>query len=139
MKILAPRTFWLIVNSQSGGIKVLRTILASGEEALPVFSFEDEARMFLELGASGSWRVRETMAGELISILFGPCVSIRKVSLDPLPGPDAAALTSLVSIEREAFLESLLSMQRLSSFESRRSAAYRPADVTARMVALVRS
>ncbi len=31
-------------------MEVLRTILASGEEALPVFSFEDEARMFLELG-----------------------------------------------------------------------------------------
>jgi hypothetical protein len=49
-KNLVPRPFWLIAKYQTGGMEVLRTILASGEEALPVFSFEDEARMFLELG-----------------------------------------------------------------------------------------
>jgi hypothetical protein len=96
---------------------MLRINLASGEETLPVFSVEDEARMFFELGTSGGWRVRETAAGELISILFGPCAGVRRVALDPLPGP-AAALAGLVSMGREAFMESLLNMQRLPSCES---------------------
>jgi hypothetical protein len=47
------RRFWLIVRHRTGGMEVLRIALARGEEVLPVFSFEDEARMFLELGASG--------------------------------------------------------------------------------------
>ena len=96
---------------------MLRINLASGEETLPVFSVEDEARMFFELGTSGGWRVRETAAGELISILFGPCAGVRRVALDPLPGPDAA-LAGLVSMGREAFMESLLNMQRLPPCES---------------------
>ena len=112
------RPFWLIVKYRNGGIEMLRIKLASGEEALPVFSFEHEARMFFELGTSGGWRVRETAAGELISILFGPCAGVRKVALDPLPDPDAAALAGLVSMGREAFMESLLNMQRLPPCES---------------------
>jgi hypothetical protein len=110
--------YWLIVKYRNGGMEVLRIKLASGEEALPVFSFEDGARMFFELGTSDGWRIRETAAGELISILFGPCAGVRKVALDPLPDPDAAALAGLVSMGREAFMESLLNMQRLPSCES---------------------
>jgi hypothetical protein len=111
------RAFWLIVKYRTGGMEVLRIKLASREEALPVFSFEDEARMFFELGTSDGWRVRQTAAGELISILFGPCAGVRRVALDPLPGPDAA-LAGLVSMGREAFMESLLNMQRLPPCES---------------------
>jgi hypothetical protein len=132
------RAFWLIVKYRTGGMEVLRIKLASGEEALPVFSFEDEARMFFELGTSDGWRVRQTAAGELISILFGPCAGVRWVALDPLPGPDAAALADLVSMRREAFMASLLNMQRLPSCESGRSVAHHPADVTARTAVLGR-
>ena len=70
-------------------MEVLRITLACGEEALPVFSFEDKAKMFLELGALDGWRVRVTTAGELTSVLFGPCVGVCRVALDPLPGRDA--------------------------------------------------
>jgi hypothetical protein len=132
------RAFWLIVKYRTGGMEVLRIKLASREEALPVFSFEDEARMFFELGTSDGWRVRETAAGELISILFGPCAGVRWVALDPLPGPDAAALADLVSMRRKAFMASLLNMQRLPSCESGRSVAHHPADVTARTAVLGR-
>jgi hypothetical protein len=132
------RAFWLIVKYRTGGMEVLRIKLASGEETLPVFSFEDEARMFFELGTSDGWRVRQTAAGELISILFGPCAGVRWVALDPLPGPDAAALADLVSMRREAFMASLLNMQRLPSCESGRSVAHHPADVTARTAVLGR-
>ena len=70
-------------------MEVLRATLASCEKALPVFSFEEEARMFLELGALDGWRVREPAVGKLTSVLFGPCAGVRRVALDPLPGRDA--------------------------------------------------
>ena len=138
MRSTCSRRFWLIARHRTGGMEVLRITLACGEEALPVFSFEDEAKMFLKLGALDGWRVRVTTAGELTSVLFGPCAGVRRVALDPLPGPDAAALASLVSMEREAFLEALLNMQQLRSCESGRSVAHRPADLTARTAVLLR-
>jgi hypothetical protein len=96
----------LIVDDEARRMDVLTTNLATGEEALPVFSFEDEARMFLELGALGTdWRVRVTSPGELISVLFCLCANVKRVALDPLPHPDGAALNHLMSIEREAFME----------------------------------
>jgi hypothetical protein len=129
---LTSKPYWLIVRQDVGRTKVLTTGLPSGEETLPVFSFEDEAKMFLELEAFDGWRVGETTAGELTSILFGPCAGVPRVALDPLPGPGAAALAGLVSMEREAFVESLLNTQLLPQFESRHSAVHRPADITGR-------
>ena len=61
-----------------------------GEQALPVFSGEGEAEMFVWLGGAfeDGWRVRETSAGELVSILYGPCAGVGSVALDPSPGMD---------------------------------------------------
>ena len=107
----------MIARHRTGGMEVLRTMLAPGREALPVFSFEDEARMFLELGASGGWRVRETTAGELTSVLCGICANVDRVVLDPilLPGPLIEGFNGLLSMEREAFVGSLLNPQRFRS------------------------
>jgi hypothetical protein len=109
------RTFWLIVNQRSGGSKVLRTTLASGEEALTVFGFEEEARMFLDLGTSGRWRVRDTTAAELTSVLVGPCAGVGRVVLDPLPGPFGETVMDLDSVGRRAFMESYLRNGGISS------------------------
>jgi hypothetical protein len=107
------RLIWLIAEYRTGRLEVLRTSLASGEEALVVFSFEEEARVFLEFGArDGVWRVRETTVGELISIMCGPCAGVGRVALDPLPGPFVEAPTALAGMERDAFMESHLGVQR---------------------------
>jgi hypothetical protein len=107
------RRFWLVAEYRTGGMEVLRITLASGEEALPVFSFEDEAKMFLKLGTSCSgWRVRVTTVGELVSVLFGPCAGVGRVVLDPLPDPFAEALMDLAGMGRETFMASHLGMQR---------------------------
>ena len=104
----APRRFWLIANVEAGQLSVLTTGLATGERALPVFSFGDEARMFLDLGASrGSWRVRETTAGELVSVLLGPCAGVGRVLLDPMPGVDGMVSADLVGMGRKPFVEFL--------------------------------
>jgi hypothetical protein len=120
-------------------MEVLRTILASGREALPVFSFEDEARMFLELGASGGWRVRETTTGELTSVLFSLCANVDRVVLDPvpLPGRLSEGLNEVLSIEREAFMGSLLNWQRFRSPATGRGACSN-AGVTVRTATSVR-
>ena len=76
-----------------------------GEQALPVFSGEGEAEMFvwLEGAFEDGWRVRETTCGELVSVLYGPCREVTHVSLDPVPG-----ITELVSLSRRAFVKALL-------------------------------
>lgn len=100
-----PRLFWLIVRRETGQTRVLTTELVSGEEALLVFSFEEEAGMFLKLGApNDGWQVRETTVGELTSILYSVCASVGRVVLDPLPRRTFGALNELVSMEREAFM-----------------------------------
>jgi hypothetical protein len=76
-----------------------------GEQALPVFSGEGEAEMFVWLGGvvGDDWRVRETSGGELVSILYGPCAGVGRVALDPSPGMTAETIR-LVSLSRERFV-----------------------------------
>jgi hypothetical protein len=76
-----------------------------GEQALPVFSDDGEAEMFVWLGGAfeDEWRVRETSAGELVSILYGPCAGVGRVALDPSPEMAAETLC-LVSVSRERFV-----------------------------------
>jgi hypothetical protein len=132
------RPFWLIARYRTGGMEMLSTALASGEEALPVFSFEDEASMVLELGASGCWRIRETTAGELTSVLFGPCAGVGWVVLDPLPAPFAEVLMDLASMGREAFVETHLKSGEFRRLAAGRGHRLRQGDLIARRVTLER-
>jgi hypothetical protein len=135
------RRFWLIAEYRTGGMEVLRITLASGEEALPVFSFEDEAKMFLKLGAlGGGWRVRVTTAGELTSVLCSLCANVDRVVLDPvpLPGPLIEGLNRLLSMEREAFMGALLNRWRFRSPASGCGVVRRRAGVTVRTAMPVR-
>ena len=87
------------------------TIESGGEQALPVFSFEEEAELFVRLGASfagGGWLARETGAGELVSLLLGPLSGVERVALDPLPGRLAGTVIDLLSTDRATFIERLL-------------------------------
>ncbi len=97
---MGTRPLWLIAEQRCNGLEVF-TI---GRTVLPVFSFREEADMFLGLGHAGSgWQVRETTYGELVSVLYGPCREVTHVSLDPVPG-----LVELVSLSRSAFIRVLL-------------------------------
>jgi hypothetical protein len=109
----ARRWHWLIVKDRTSGMDVLTLDLGSGQEALAVFGFEEEARMFLELRPTAApgegWRVRRTSAGELVSVLYGPCSGARRVVLDPLPGVlDRGKSIGLLAIDRNGFLRMLL-------------------------------
>jgi hypothetical protein len=100
-------SYWLVVKDEMSRMEVLTIRRAGREEVLPVFSFEEEARMFLEYGAAGSgWRVRETSPGELASVLFGPCAGVERVALDPSPG--IGTPLDLVCVRRKEFARLLL-------------------------------
>ena len=77
---------------------------------MPVFSYQEEAETFLWLsGAPGmSWCVRETTAGELTSVLYGPCARVERVALDPLPVGDGELVVDLADLGRERFLRNLM-------------------------------
>ena len=78
---------------------------------MPVFSFEEEAEMFLRLGLpeGEGWRVRESTCGELTSVLHAPCRDIRHVALDPMPETVGEGTVGFASLEREHFKQVLLS------------------------------
>ena len=78
---------------------------------LAVFSFKEEAEAFLNLledDQKNDWRSRQTAAGELVSILLGPCAGVKGVALDPLPVLFSRAMLRLVSVSRERFVQDLL-------------------------------
>ena len=106
--------YWLIAKNENGhGVKVLTVDLAGGEEALPVFGHKEEAEMFLSLGGAGDgWRIRESTAGELVSVLYGPCARVGCVALDPLPVMLEETTVGLVSLSWERFVDLVLSRTR---------------------------
>lgn len=106
--------YWLIAKNDNGRLEVLTGGLPAGEEALPVFSYEQEAEMFLGLWDVGfdGWRVRESTAGEVISVLYGPCASVEHVTLDPLPEILVDRAVGLVSLSRKRFVDFVMSRER---------------------------
>ena len=96
--------WWMLGKDDDPGAGVLLAD-CDGEQALPVFSDDGEAEMFVWLGGAfeDEWRVRETSAGELVSILYGPCAGVGRVALDPSPEM-AAEMLCLVSVSRERFV-----------------------------------
>jgi len=73
--------------------------------SLPVFSFKEEAEMYLEIEISdGNWQIMESGSGELVSVLYEQCASVRNVALDPLPSTLADEMADLVSLDRERFV-----------------------------------
>lgn len=82
----------LTFDSDDGG--------GSGKEALPRFSSEEEAKIFLRFEVLGNWgwRARESPTGELALVLLGVCAGVERVALDPLlpigVGGEATVLAS---------------------------------------------
>ena len=109
------RTRWLIARDRDAELEVF-AVERDGGRILPVFSFEEEAELFLRLEAVGDgWRTRETSSGELVSVLCGPCAKVKKVALDPLPpAVGAEEWIDLLCLDREAFARTLLGEKRPS-------------------------
>jgi len=109
--------YYVIARYEFSGLELLRVTLDSGEETLPVFSSEVVARDFLLSSAlEQDWYVRESYAGELVSLLLGLCAGVEWVRIDPLPGEQAAEANPAEIAHWESFVGYLLgSKDRLFS------------------------
>ena len=114
--------YWVIAkdakdaNEGFGQLELLTVDLDGTGEALPVFSFEQEAEMFLWLQTTEDGReVRETTPGQLVSILYGPCADVGRVMLDPLPEIGVRMQISLLGMDRNDFVESVMGARSLDT------------------------
>lgn len=100
---------WIIAEHDRSRLRALTIVLSSGEEALAAFSFEEEAELFLVLGQlSEGWQIRESSAGEIVSLLMGPHADIGRVALDPAPRMLAQRTGGFLSLDRERFMDIIL-------------------------------
>ena len=110
---LARSSLWLIASYRVSQLDVLTmdTEEADGE-SLPVFSFEEEAQMFLRLSEdveTAGWWIKNATAGELVSLLLAPWAKVKRVALDPLPTRSlGGVMVPLLCVGRERFAEKLL-------------------------------
>ena len=111
--------YWVIAkdaNDGFGQLEVLTVDLEGTGEALPVFSFEEEAEMFLWLQRTEEGQeIRETTPGQLVSILYGPCADVGRVMLDPLPEIGLSMQISLFGMDRHDFVESVMGARSLDT------------------------
>jgi hypothetical protein len=126
------RSHWLITKHLTSRMEVFTTHLCGDRNALVVFSFEEEAQMFLDLQLAASkdgWRVRQTSVGELVSVLYGPCSDTKKVVLDPVPEVGREEITELLSMNRKDFLRFLLGEEVPSKLHFVPPQTYRPKEL----------
>jgi hypothetical protein len=108
--------YWVIAKDGFGKPDLLTVDLDGAGEALPIFSFEEEAEMFLWLQTTEDGReVREITPGQLVSILYGPCAHVGRVMLDPLPEIGARVQISLLGMDRHDFVESVMGARSLET------------------------
>ena len=98
-------TSWLIVRNDLGagdGPPEVLTLGAGGDGTiLPVFSFEEEALLFLRLcGFGGGWHASKGGIADLASVLSDVCSDVRRVALDPIPEIGPHGSHDLVSLSR---------------------------------------
>jgi hypothetical protein len=84
-KTPVAHAFWVVLEDPVWG-SPLTVVSAGGTEAIALFGGEEEARMFCRFHEQGAVpAIRQTTAGEVISLLYCPGTA-RHVVLDPLPG-----------------------------------------------------
>jgi hypothetical protein len=98
--------FWVVFADECRLTCPLTLGLEGGKEALAVFSHQEEADMLLRwFGTAGEgWHIRQTSAGEVVSLLYGPCCGANTVALDPSPQMLADSFLSTVALERGRFV-----------------------------------
>lgn len=95
----------MISRRQNNRLGVLTVFPASGAETVPVFGTEAAAGSFLKRGGFGpGWHVRETSAGELISLLLSHLHDVDLVSTDPSGPTD----TGLAGSSKKEFIGVLM-------------------------------
>ncbi len=100
--------YWLLVRDTEDGSEVFTTELSNGGRMLSVFSFEEEAEMFLCFrGPRDGWRTREISPGELRPLFYTVLDDVVCVTLDPIPENSCLDTSALLSITRQDFMARL--------------------------------
>lgn len=98
---------YLIVRNNSNRLDLL-TLPTGDGDSLPVFASERAARAFLRSNHRGEgWHVRESTAGELISLLMGHIADVNAVVLNPTSSNTGEVLMSETRSKRD-FIASLM-------------------------------
>lgn len=98
--------YWLIFERSADRPEPL-TVGTFPDEALAVFSFEDEALLFLAVqGLTEVWTAKEISVIDLVFILLE--TPPNRVALDPLPGHLGGKMVGLLSVSKERFLRDLV-------------------------------
>ena len=99
-------SFWVVL--EGGTWTAPFTVsLPEGKEAIALFSAEEEARMFCHLSKQGKkGSIRQTTAGGVHSLLYGPWAVARHVALDPFTEGLGGRLLGLLTLDREHFARS---------------------------------
>lgn len=102
-------TSWLIVRDAAGcGSPEILTLgpgIEGDGKVLPIFSFEEEALLFLRFCEfEGGWRVGKIGISDLVSALADARPEVRQVALDPIPEIGPYGPHDLVSVPRETFV-----------------------------------
>jgi hypothetical protein len=105
-----PTRRWMVARDRGKDRLEPLCVRAGLSKVLPIFSFEEEAEMFLHLGgyADSGWRARESSTDELVSLLCGPCIDVEGVALEPLPEMLEDGTIELVEVGRRRFVGQLL-------------------------------
>ncbi len=106
--VSAGAVYWLICDG-TGPPGALVLDLAGLGRTLPVFSFPEEAEMFMRLdGLDGDWEVREGVADDFFPHFFGTRERVESVVLDPLPGAMGDGAQGPVGIGPGRFVDRFL-------------------------------
>ncbi|HZY65851.1 MAG: hypothetical protein M3N10_08090 [Actinomycetota bacterium] len=99
---------YLIVRHDNNRLCLL-TLSAEDGDTLPVFSSELTARAFLRFNRYGEqWHVRESTAGELISLLMGHIADVDLVTLDPQSARRADEAVAPELVNKRDFINALM-------------------------------
>lgn len=105
--------FWVVCEGPAESPEPLTVSVPGIGEALGVFSFEEEADLYLHVsptvgsGADDNLRARPVGAGALLALLCGPWSRFARVALDPMPEWDAGPMLRLASVCRGDFIDLL--------------------------------
>ncbi len=99
---------YLIARLENNRLRVLTLTAGSYGETLPVFGTRRAAHDFLRHGAfGGGWQVRESTAGELISLLMGHLADVEIIALDPRSDLTVSGVSQKVTSKRD-FITALM-------------------------------
>ena len=97
--------FWMALEGSPQALPLTVFLSDGTTEAMALFSGEEEARMFCHFCEEGaSANIRQTTAGEVISLLYCPWCAAKHVALDSFPEIlGSQLLLELLTLDREDF------------------------------------